>query len=61
MEVIQLSEPVCGEFDHIPEVEPDEWDLEMLAAAEKEATGQYISFADVLESLGLSLEELDRE
>ena len=45
-------------FDHIPEVEPDEWDLEMLAAAAADNDDEYISLADVLESLGMSLDEL---
>ena len=47
--------------EHIQEVEPDEWDLEMVAEARRDNTGEYISFDDVLESLGLTLADLETD
>ena len=38
--------------DNIPVVEPDEWDLEMIAKAEKENDGTAISFEELLKKDG---------
>lgn len=39
----------------IEEVEPDEWDLEMIAQAEQENDGTKVSFDELLQKEGLTL------
>lgn len=36
-------------------IEPDEWDLEMIAAAEKENDGQTVSIEELASELGIAL------
>ena len=38
----------------IEEVEPDEWDLKMIAEAEKENTGETVSIEDISSELGIT-------
>lgn len=42
----------------VEEVEPDEWDLEMINAAEKENDGTVISLEDMLKKDGLTYADL---
>lgn len=42
----------------IEEVEPDEWDLKMIADAEKNNDGSIVSFEDLLKKEGLTYADL---
>ena len=42
----------------IEEVEPDEWDLEMIAQAEQENDGTKVSFDELLQKEGLTYADL---
>ena len=42
----------------IEEVEPDEWDLEMIAQAEQENAGTKVSFDELLQKEGLTYADL---
>ena len=42
----------------VEEVEPDEWDLEMIADAEKDNDGTTVSFEEMLKKDGLTYEDL---
>ncbi|MCM1326948.1 MAG: hypothetical protein NC094_08985 [Bacteroidales bacterium] len=42
----------------IEEVEPDEWDLKMIADAEKNNDGSAVSFEDILKKEGLTYADL---
>lgn len=42
----------------IEEVEPDEWDLEMIAQAEQENDGTKVSFDELLQKEGLTYVDL---
>ncbi len=42
----------------IEEVEPDEWDLEMIAQAEQENDGTKVSFDELLQKEGLTFADL---
>ena len=44
----------------IEEVEPDEWDLEMIAQAEQENDGTKVSFDELLQKEGLTYADLQR-
>lgn len=39
----------------IEEIEPDEWDLEMIAEAERENDGEEVTLEDLKKELGLAL------
>jgi hypothetical protein len=42
----------------VDEVEPDEWDLEMMAEAERENDGTKVSFEEMLKKDGLTYADL---
>lgn len=42
----------------IEEVEPDQWDLQMIDQSQKENDGQTVSFEEMLEKDGLTYEDL---
>lgn len=42
----------------IEEVEPDEWDLEMIAEAKRENDGTKVSFEEILQKEGLTYADL---
>ncbi|MCM1329773.1 MAG: hypothetical protein NC253_10080 [Ruminococcus sp.] len=42
----------------IPEVEPDEWDLEMIKRAEEDNDGETISIEDLAKELGIDYDSL---
>ena len=44
--------------DDIEAVKPDEWDLDMIAQAERENDGSTVAFEDLLEKDGLSYADL---
>lgn len=39
----------------VEEVEPDEWDLKMIAEAKRENDGEEVTFEDLKKELGLAL------
>lgn len=46
------------EKSDIEEVEPDEWDLKMIADAEKNNDGSVVSFEEILKEEGLTYADL---
>ncbi len=43
------------------EVEPDEWDLQMMAEAELENDGTYVTIEDLAKELGIELQNSNRK
>lgn len=56
--VIAYLQGVTAGENLIEEVEPDEWDLKMIAEAEKENDGTTISFDEILKKDGLAYADL---
>jgi hypothetical protein len=55
--LVVILQGISGEKD-IPEVEPDEWDLEMIKSAEAENDGETIPIEELAESYGINYDEL---
>ncbi len=54
--VINMLENIKGLLGE--EIEPDEWDLDMIAQAQKENDGTTVSFEEVLKKDGLTYADL---
>lgn len=50
VEMLESLKAYAGE-----EIEPDEWDLQMIAQAEKENNGESVAFEDLAHELGVVL------
>lgn len=46
---------------NIPEVEPDEWDLEMIAEAKRINDGTVVSLEELAEELGVSYKDIQEK
>lgn len=56
--IIGYIQGLTAEKEEIKEVAPDEWDLKMIAEAEKENDDSRISFDEILKAEGLTYADL---
>ena len=56
--VINVLESIKAYAGTVEEIEPDEWDLEMIARAEKVNDGTAVSFEEILKKDGLTYADL---
>lgn len=58
--LIVILQGISG-ADTIEEVEPDEWDLEMIKRAETENDGETTSIEDLTKELGIDYDSLQKD